>query len=303
MIDRRFAWVALFAVLGCGRDAAAPDNNGSPNDPSSPLFTNGSICPTYSGVPGLARACMFDSNGKTYAEDGTLYAFPAAPPYGAMFVFTADAIPAAVDVTTAGSNASIGVFAAPYDVNGRTQCCAEDSEGNRISARATIDESGVLTISIPSAVPTGYQIAITLNFGKLYASRISPPGGGACDLPNAEMCTQASSLGFAMRFYVEMLPSDVVPKGTSDASPAADGTCLLSYNTALVADGASDCCYRQGGANTCDVAIKCNEVSGGDCCLIYGTESTSYGEHCCLYATGRNVDGAEECAQLLAAGR
>jgi len=300
MSNYRLAFCCLLAAASCAGDAiVVPDDSAA--SPSGSRLANAADCPTYSGVPGLARACMFDSNGKTYAEDGTMYVFPADPPYGARFVFEADAIPAAADVAT-GPGAAIGVFAAPYDVASPTQCCAEDSEANRIPADATIDASGVLVISVANAVPVGYQIAIILDFGKLYRSRIAPANGGACDLPSAELCAEMASTGFAMRFYVGALPGSAVPKGT-DAGPVADGACLLSYNTALVAEGADDCCYRKGGPNTCNTTIKCNERSGGGCCLIYGTENTTDGGRCCLYAGGGHVDGAEECAQLLAAGR
>jgi hypothetical protein len=89
--------------------------------------------------------------------------------------------------------------------------------------------------------------------------------------------------------------------GNSDASPDTGpaGTCLLEYNDALAVG--DPCCYRAGSANTCNKNVQCNSQSGADCCLIYATDSTSYGERCCLYANGGQVDGAAECAQLLAA--
>jgi hypothetical protein len=149
-------------------------------------------------------------------------------------------------------------------------------------------------------VPVGWQIAIILDFGKLYSHRITP-FEGTCDLPGG-MCTWAANSGFAMRFYVGQFPSGAEPPVIGPVT-AADGACLLSYNTALVADGTDDCCYRKGGANTCNTAVKCNDRSGAGCCLIYGTENTQGGGRCCLYANGGNVDAAEECDQLLASGR
>jgi hypothetical protein len=79
----------------------------------------------------------------------------------------------------------------------------------------------------------------------------------------------------------------------------ATGACLLEYNDALVSG--DPCCYRQGEANRCNPGIACNEASGDGCCLIYGTQATSFGGRCCLYADGSPVDGAQECQQLLSA--
>jgi hypothetical protein len=269
----------------------------SPAAPT-PLATAAN-CPTYSDSAELARACMFDSNGKTYAVTGTMYAFPETPPYGAIFVFQPGWAPLPEDVTSDGPGAGIGVFAAAYDVGSGTQCCAEDNEANRIVATTALDENGVLTISVASAVPVGYQIAIILNYGGLYRHRLVPEAGEACNLPSKEVCKYAESTGFAMRFYVGVTPASVAPRVPLDPSAVPEGACLLEYNSALASGDA--CCYRKGGANTCDVNVQCNERSGQGCCLVYGTENTSFGQRCCLYAERRNVDGAGECDQLLAA--
>jgi hypothetical protein len=290
--------------------AACESNDGLTVDPAISDNSSSAIasrlatsveCPSYPGMVEISRACMFDSNGKAYAENGTLYVFPAAPPYGAKFVFKNGFAPLAADVTTQGKDASIGVYAAPYAVMSGTQCCSEDSEANRIEATADINATGELTILVSNAVPSGTQIAIILDFGRLYRSRLSPPDSGACDFPSQEACAYSSRSGFAMRFYVGSVPSGTVtqPLGSPDARTITAETCLLAYNDALVSG--DSCCYRQGGSNLCDTSITCNDRSGGGCCLIYGTESTRNGERCCLYADGGAVDGAEECDQLLAA--
>jgi hypothetical protein len=162
-----------------------------------------------------------------------------------------------------------------------------------------LDGNGVLTISVTNAVSPGDQIAIILDYGGLYRHRLSPADGGACNLPSQDLCTFASASGFAMRFYVGTgHPSQVTPTHPTDPSVPQDGTCLLEYNSALASG--DPCCYRQGGANTCDATVRCNERSGAGCCLLYGTENSSNGQRCCLYANGGKVDGADECAQLLA---
>jgi hypothetical protein len=258
-------------------------------------------CPTYTGVTGLSRVCYFDSNGKTYAQDDTLDVLPAAAPYGAMLVFQTDYIPREADVARGGADAAVQVWAAPYDVRSQTECCAEENAANLISAQTSVDSAhGAVVISVPDALPTGDQVAIGIDFGSLYRERLTPPGGGACDLPSPAACADVGLTSFWMRFYVGAAPAGLVT-GPSGPDPATvpDGACLLSYNTALVSG--DDCCYRKGAANTCNPRIQCNAASGSGCCLIYGTENTKSGQRCCLYADGGNVDGADECDQLLAA--
>lgn len=235
---------------------------------------------------------MFDSKGKTYRQNGTLYVLPAAPPYGAQYQFKAGFVPLPSDVSSQGPDASVVVYAAPYDVESTTQCCSENSEANRIAAETYLSVSGVLTVTVTKPVPSGYQIAVILDFGALYRGRVSPAGGGACDLPSQSFCEYAATSGFAMRFYVGAVPNP------STSVPA--GSCLLAYNTAFVDDGVDPCCYPQGGKNQCDPKVQCNERSGGGCCLIYGTEATQGGQRCCLYENGGPVDDPAECTQLLA---
>jgi len=297
---RRLAFLFALAAASCAGDPIdAPGQAADQMGVSSSQLGTAMSCPTYPGLVELSRACMVDSNGKTYPEDGTLFVFPAAPPYGAMFVFKAGFAPLAADVTSEGGAPSVGVYAAPYDVASSMQCCSEDSPANRIPASTVLDETGTLTIAVTSPVPVGTQIAIILDYGRLYRGRIAPAAGGPCDLPSQEFCGYASQMGFAMRFYVGSSPSAVATPAVTDPTSPPDGACLLAYNTAL-ADG-DPCCYREGGANTCDTGVRCNERSGGGCCLIYGTENTSDGQRCCLYANGGAVDGADECARLLAA--
>jgi len=92
-------------------------------------------------------------------------------------------------------------------------------------------------------------------------------------------------------------PDDAGTTGGQGSDAIGKGACLLEYNTALASG--DPCCYHEGGANTCNKAIVCNERSGAGCCLIYGTENTAGGERCCLYADGGQVDSAPECAKLL----
>jgi hypothetical protein len=66
----------------------------------------------------------------------------------------------------------------------------------------------------------------------------------------------------------------------------APGACLIEYNTALVNEGADPCCRTNGGANNCNLAVQCNDRSGGGCCLFYSTDNTTIGNGCCRYAGG-----------------
>ena len=295
----------LFVSASCTKETTLPtDQTNTGSNPagttSSTRSTSVASCPEYPDSPELARACMFDSNGKTYAEDGTVYVLPAAPPYGAIFAFQPSYFPLPEDAISVGPTAGIRAYAAPYDVQSGTQCCSEDSEANRIPAETVLDDNGVLTISVTNAEPQGDQIAIILDYGGLYRHRLTPDNGGACDLPSQEACANAPTSGFAMRFYVRAAaqPSQVTPSQTTAPSVPPVGTCLLEYNSALAAG--DPCCYYKSGANTCDASVRCNERSGAGCCLLYGTDNTRYGERCCLYANGGKVDGADECAQLLA---
>jgi hypothetical protein len=272
---------------GCGQGGALvadPGSHTSQNQSSQPSTSPSMAeCPTYPDSVELAGAWMFDSNGKTYREDGTLFVLPAAPPYGARYLFKPGFAPLASDVSSQGAGALVRVYAAPYNVTNGRPCCSEDSESNRIDAQTHLTSDGELTVTIPSAVPVGYQIAIVLDLAAPCRSRLSASNRGICDLPDQASCGDGRNFSFYMRFYVGAEPSS--------------GRCLLSYNTALT-DG-DPCCYYQGGRNQCNTSVKCNDRSGGGCCLIYGTEATQDGERCCFYANGGSVDGAAECAKLL----
>jgi hypothetical protein len=253
-------------------------------------------CPIYTGAAELVRVCMFDSNGKTYPLGGELHALPQAPPYGAMFVFEPDSIPAAEDVTTAGAAAGIRAYAGPYSA---PHSIVETSETNRIPAGATLAAGGAVTVWVSDPVPAGHQIAIILDYAALYRSRISPSDGKTCTWPSAALCTHAGAVGFTTRFYVGAVPSSLLPKAPVDAADP-ESPCLLATNAALTGEV---CCYRRGHANTCGAGVACGDADGPDCCKVHGTENTAYGRRCCVYADGRSVDGAVECAQLLASGQ
>lgn len=250
------------------------------------------------GSVAISRACVFDSRGETYGIDDTLDVVPITPPYGIQVHFKDGYAPLPADVSTQGPDASVRVYAAPYDVQNDTRCCSESSESNRIDVQMDLSASGVLTVTVPQAFPSGYQIAFMLRFGVLYRGRVSP----VCDLPNEKFCGYLNVTGFGGRFYVGSLPgsSTPVPASQVPVSPPTAGACLLSYNTALVNESADPCCYRQGGSNRCDPQIQCNERSGVGCCLIYGTEATRGGQRCCRYEDGGAVDEPAECAELLA---
>ena len=105
--------IMLTAAAACNGDGLATDPTLADDGggPSASRLAASVSCPNYPGMVEISAACMFDSNGKAYAEDGTLYVFPAAPPYGAKFMFKAGFTPRASDVTAQGADASIGVYA------------------------------------------------------------------------------------------------------------------------------------------------------------------------------------------------
>src|SRR5664279_1535558 len=153
----------LFVGASCGKETTLPADSidttsSTAGNTSSTHLSSVANCPEYPDSPELARACMFDSNGKTYAEDGTLYVLPAVPPYGAIFAFQPGYFPLPEDVIGVGPTAGVRAYAAPYDVQGRTQCCSEGSEANRIPVETVLDGNGVLTISVTSDVSPGDQI-------------------------------------------------------------------------------------------------------------------------------------------------
>jgi hypothetical protein len=107
--------------------------------------------------------------------------------------------------------------------------------------------------------------------------------------------------------------------GGSTPPPSADisglvvagtppGACLVEYNTALATG--DPCCFAEGGANTCDLATKCNAASGAECCLFYATNNTVLGSSACCRYEGttqpRAADGSDITSErnaLLQAGR
>jgi hypothetical protein len=256
-------------------------------------------CPHYPQSTDMDRVCMIDSNGKTYPEDGTLWTFPAAPPYAVFFQFKPGYTPAEQDLDTTSDSPSIGVFAAPYQIGPGRQpvsahCCAEDSLANRIPSHVGLTPSGGLLVAITDAQPSGDQIAVTLANGGLFRSRLGP-----CTLPDPSFCQWADSSGFAVRFYVGA--GGTPPPPPPDGGPPPAGSCLLEYNDALVPAGSDACCYHQGGTNGCHTITQCNDLSGAGCCLVYGTENTAGGGRCCLYESGELGDDSTECRSLLSA--
>lgn len=96
------------------------------------------------------------------------------------------------------------------------------------------------------------------------------------------------------------------PTETSDnPNGPSQSACLLEYNRALLSEGESACCYRQGEKSSCDPTRVCNERSGDGCCVLYATSSVPTGAGCCLYADGRNPNSAtgedvtSECQALI----
>jgi hypothetical protein len=257
-------------------------------------------CPSYASTPELVRACDFDSSGKTYALGGELHALPQTPPYGAMFVFEPDSVPAAPDVTTAGVAAAVRAYAGPYD---SFHPVIEMNEANRIPAGAMLEAGGAVVVWVSDAVPAGYQVAFVLDYDGLYRSRRSPSEAGACTWPSAALCARLGAPMMGTRFYVGELPADLLPRPPIDA---ADPTTPCLLDSSAAATSARLCCYRKNGANTCASVVTCDTVDTVDaaaCCRVSATENTTYGRRCCLYADGRGVDGATECAQLLASGK
>jgi hypothetical protein len=304
-IVREILWVTA-GVVACGVLPASCSSQGQSFSVQIPtangdqqLSFDTASCPHYPQSAEMDRVCMIDSNGKTYPEDGTLWTFPAAPPYAVYYQFKPGYAPAEQDVDTTSDNPSVGVFAAPYQITpGRqsldSHCCAEDSLANRIPSHVMLTPSGGLLVAVTDAQPSGDQLAVTLSNGGLFKSRLNP-----CTLPDPSFCQWANNSGFAVRFYVGAGGSP--PPPPPDAGPPPAGACLLEYNDALVSAGADTCCYRQGGTNNCHTITQCNDLSGAGCCLVYGTDNTAGGGRCCLYESGELGDDPTECQTLLAA--
>jgi hypothetical protein len=175
--------MALVLASGCidhdvdiARKLMQADPNGGP--PSVVMIAD---CESYSAIE-MDRACVVDSDGKTYGlAGGDLNVISATPPYGVYFLFVDSAVPLPADIRTTGDDASVQVYAAPYNVQG-SPCCAEDNpvfpnQSNRIAARASLTDEGGLLVTIHEALPPGYQVAVTLHYGPMYRGRVHPADG------------------------------------------------------------------------------------------------------------------------------
>jgi hypothetical protein len=293
---QRGAALALIVSIGLGAGCSSqtqainvqlPAANGQ----SGPMF-DVSSCAHYT-FDILDRACSIDSNGKTYPVDGHIWILPAAPPYAAFFLFQPGYVPLPQDLDATSNNPSIGVMAAPASPT--LPCCPDPSITLRPPVQVTMVGERGLLVTITDPVPVGDEVRMGLYFGPLFKDLVDP-----CMLPNPAVCTQTNNSSFGMGFDVGSGPGGGPPP-PADAGPPPAGACLLEYNGALATG--DPCCYRQGGKNTCDRSIKCNDASGTGCCLIYGTENTAGGGRCCLYEGGQLGDDPAECSVLLAQSR
>jgi hypothetical protein len=159
----------------------------------------------------MARACVIDSEGKSYgiSDDGDIIV-AVEPPYAAYFVYDANVTPDPSDVSATGTGASVRVYGAPWNRNG-TPCCPEDDEANRIAAHASTTREGGVLVVVPQRMPPATQISIQLDTPALFRSRSglggsSPPQAvpnadkanpqeGSCQLP-LELCSGSFSAGF-----------------------------------------------------------------------------------------------------------
>jgi hypothetical protein len=83
----------------------------------------------------------------------------------------------------------------------------------------------------------------------------------------------------------------------------AQGACLVEYNTAVIPQGTDPCCRTNGGADNCDTSVRCNDISGPDCCLFYSTDNDTFPRQCCWYEIGwphDSSDGSPEATACLA---
>lgn len=294
--------LVLGAFVGCDEAALYvskdPNNSyssggigGSTSAMSQPQGTSLSLadCMPYDS-PHLSRICAYDAKSVKCPQDGTAVVLPNVAPFGVAFQFTPDYVPVASDITVNGPGSAVQVFTAPY----LTENAINGGDGLEVPARAALTAGGALIVTVLGRIPNGNLVSVDLSFGALFRSRLHPPDGTACNLPDPWYCGDGSAMGYRGRFKVEGVPSGQV----SNDAPA--GNCLLLYNSALVAEDADPCCYRKGEANSCDIGAKCNALSGANCCLIYGSGCTNYGQRCCLYESGELGDGASECDSLLA---
>jgi hypothetical protein len=175
--------------------------------PPSVLVVAG--CEKY-GSMAMDRACVVDSDGQSFgqasaASSGSMVITSADPPYGAYLVFDRRLTPLAEDISTEGPDASVQVFAAPYNVLG-SPCCSEEDPANRVAARASLTDEGGLLVTVHESVPPGTQIAIILTYSSLFRGLVTPTDGSACHMPMG-FCTQTANMGWATRFYVGATPA------------------------------------------------------------------------------------------------
>jgi hypothetical protein len=180
-----------------------------PGGPPSVLMIT--QCQDYGSLE-MDRACVVDSDGKSFGLAGNteMIVTSAVPPYGAYFMFVDGATPLAEDIGTTGEDASVQVFAEPCRIENGSPCLPEGSQANRIAARASLTAEGGLLVTVHDAVPSGTQIAVTLQYGALYRSQLAPADGSACKLP-FEICTDTSHRGWVARFYVGAPPAGTSP--------------------------------------------------------------------------------------------
>lgn len=205
--------LTLMTALGCAdknieiaRQLVQPDPAGG-----EPTVFTVAECQDHDGLE-MHRTCVVDSDGKTYGlGDGPLPIISATPPYGVYFLFDDDATPLAQDISTEGEQASVKVYAAVSSI--MVECPPESSPANRIAARASLTPEGGLLVTVHEAMVPGTQIAVILEYGALFRSRVAPPDGGPCTLPRSpeNLCLNADRRGFAERFYVGAEPAAKEP--------------------------------------------------------------------------------------------
>ena len=217
--------LTLAGALGCGdhnveiaRQLYQIDPTGGP--PSVLMVAD---CQTYGSLE-MDRACVVDSDGQSYSlaasgDTGRMIVSSLTPPYGVYFLFTDRYTPLAADISTTGEDASVQVYAAPYNVQS-SPCCSESDQANRIAARASLTPEGGLLVTVHDALPSGTQVAVILTYSALYRSRITPAGGGSCDLPD-DLCATVAARGWAARFYVGASPVQATADGTTPQGGSA----------------------------------------------------------------------------------
>jgi hypothetical protein len=278
---------------GGASNASNVGSNGGTLNASAPEILPGSGtedfwlgCPPGDGGK-LDRACVFDSNGKKYAPDAK-QGLSNVPYFGVALHFAPAYAPQPADVTTDGPNSAIQAFA---NTDGRPEWGATP---DRIRVQTHwIDNNLGLIVAVVDPVPNSYYITIGLDYAVMYRSRLSPN----CNASEPELGQFCGGVRGGPSFQFR-----VVAPQQAETNPTANGTCLLSYNKALLPESADPCCLRKGGANECNAITRCNDLAAPGCCLVYGTESTANGTRCCLYEGGELGDGAEECQQLLQSG-